>query len=69
MNIVLKLFADKSLEVDHDAVLQADVLDGSHVPQILLIIAVAHCISQPLNTLLAVAAMHHKHLIADMYLE
>ena len=68
MDIVLKLFADKSLEIDHDAVLQADVLDGAHVPQILFIIAVAHSISQPLDTLLAVAAMHHKHLIAYMYL-
>ena len=69
MNIVLELFADKSLEVDHDAVLQADILDGAHVPQILLIVAVANSITQPLDALLAVAAVHHKHLIADMYLE
>ena len=69
MHVILELFADETLEVDHDSVLQSDVLNGAYVPQILLIVAVAHSVPQPLNALLAVAAVHHEHFIADVNLE
>ena len=69
MDIILEIFADDALHVNRDSVLEPDVLHCAHIPQIVLVVAMAGCVSEPLDPLLAVAAVDHKHLVADVHLE
>ena len=68
MLVVLQLLADNSLHVDMDVPMQPDISDCAHLPKIVLVIPVAHCLAKPGNRLLAITTVNHEHFIPHVHL-